>query len=211
MMDDINNKDTDNTEELKNKRGGPNTPEGKAISSLNARKHGLTGRQIVMPGEDPDEYEALQWALADEHQPLGATETILVHDLGDFHWLTGRAIRLQANAFLNPEGIDGKYLALMIRYQNSNHHAFHKTLKALQAAQKARLNLETKTAQPPVEDEEEFVPQPLEPLVFRCSDPNFVYPPAYAKFLAEVDAKEAAEDAKQAELDAKKLQPKKVA
>jgi len=210
MMDDINYTDIDKTEE-KNKRGGPTTPEGKAISSMNARKHGLAGKQIVMPDEDPEEYEALQAALVDEYKPACATEIILVSDLGKFHWFKERALRLQDLAFFSGDGIDTQYLGLMIRYQNANHNAFHRTLKALQAAQKARFNLETKVAQPPVEEEEEFVPQPLEPLVFRCTDPNFPYPPAYAKFLAEVDAKQAAEDAKQAELDARKLQPQKVA
>src|SRR3712207_8831160 len=37
---------------------GPKTDGGKAKSSLNATKHSLTSKQIVIPGEDPDAYDA---------------------------------------------------------------------------------------------------------------------------------------------------------
>ena len=183
-------------EEEKNPNGGPNTIAGKAISSMNARKHGLTGKQIVMPGEDPEEFDALHTALEDEYKPPCLTESILVHDMAKFHWLKDRAIRLQQLAFLTGESMDERRLALMIRYQNANQNAFQKTLKTLQAIQKERRIQEEK--------ESEFDSQPVEPVVFRCSDPSFVYPPEYAKFLAKVDA-----DKAQREKD--RAQPKKIA
>ena len=36
---------------------GPRTEAGKAVSSCNAWKHGLTAARALMPGEDPAEYE----------------------------------------------------------------------------------------------------------------------------------------------------------
>ena len=39
---------------------GPKTREGKQASSRNATRHGLTGTQIVIPGEDAAAYEELR-------------------------------------------------------------------------------------------------------------------------------------------------------
>ena len=41
------------------KSTGPRSVEGKAASRFNALKHGLDAQSIVLPGEDPEEYEAL--------------------------------------------------------------------------------------------------------------------------------------------------------
>ena len=127
-----------------NPNGGPNTIEGRAKSSMNSTKHGLTGKQVVMPGEDPEEFEALESALMEEHQPANITESMLVHDLAKFHWLKERAIRLQQQSFLTDLAMDEKHLALMIRYQTANQNAFHRTLKALQAVKKERLGPQKK-------------------------------------------------------------------
>ena len=54
----------------------------------------------------------------------------------------GVAIRLQEQAFLNPESIDTKFLELMMRYQNTNHRSFTNTLKVILTAQKERVRQE---------------------------------------------------------------------
>ena len=125
-----------------NKNGGPRSFAGKAISSKNAQKHGLTGKQIVMPGEDPAAFEALVSDFEKDYQPQTAVEAILVHDLAKYHWLKQRAIRLSQQAFLTDLALDPKHLELMIRYQGANDRAFRATLRALDDAQKARLKRE---------------------------------------------------------------------
>ena len=41
------------------KAGGPQTPEGKAASAMNALKHGLSGNTVAVPGENPAIYEQI--------------------------------------------------------------------------------------------------------------------------------------------------------
>jgi hypothetical protein len=65
---------------------GPNTPEGKKISSQNALTHGLTARAVVLPSEDPDVYHEHLQAFLAEYNPQGPTEQHLLQDLADTAW-----------------------------------------------------------------------------------------------------------------------------
>ena len=117
---------------------GPNTPEGKARSSQNAFKNGLASGRLIIPGEDPAEFNALLSALMDEHQPASPTESILVEALAKHHWLESRAQRLQTQAleaFLPELPPD---FALLLRYETTHHRAFHKSLATLLKLQKDR-------------------------------------------------------------------------
>ena len=71
------------------KSTGPKTKEGKAKSRMNALKHGLTGKQVVIPGEDPEEFELLLSQLMQEHDPQSVLETSLVE------WIAGAIWRLK--------------------------------------------------------------------------------------------------------------------
>jgi hypothetical protein len=57
---------------------GPRTEEGKRASSQNAASHGLSGKQIVMPGESAEAYEVLRSGLIDCYNPNDEAELILV-------------------------------------------------------------------------------------------------------------------------------------
>jgi hypothetical protein len=46
-------------------RPRPKTAEGKAHSSMNALRHGLTARTVLLPGEDKDAYDAFSKEIAD--------------------------------------------------------------------------------------------------------------------------------------------------
>ncbi len=52
---------------------GPNTDPGKEASSLNATKHGLD-TNILMPWEDPDQYDMFYVTMIEELQPVGMLE-----------------------------------------------------------------------------------------------------------------------------------------
>ena len=51
------------------KSTGPKTPEGKAASSKNALKHGLTATEILLPNEDRDAYDARLQTWLDHDKP----------------------------------------------------------------------------------------------------------------------------------------------
>jgi hypothetical protein len=70
---------------------GPRTEPGKALSRMNACKHGLTARDIVIRDEDPQEFESLRTALREEWQPRAGMESVLVDRLAGQIWRLRRA------------------------------------------------------------------------------------------------------------------------
>ncbi len=137
--------DHDKKEEQYNKNGGPRTQAGREISSRNSLKHGLSVGKLIVPGEDPAEFEALHAGFIEDFGPENTLEAVLVHDLAKYHWLKERAIRQQQLAFFTEQAIDPKHLALMIRYQTANQRAFDSTLKSLQALQKQQIEAKRKS------------------------------------------------------------------
>jgi hypothetical protein len=72
---------------------GPTSPDGKAKSSLNAVKTGLTGRTVLLPGDDAAAYEAHVARLFSTYAPVGDDERNLVQSLADTEW---RLLRIPA-------------------------------------------------------------------------------------------------------------------
>src|SRR5215472_11022691 len=65
---------------------GPTSPEGKARSSQNALKHGLTAAKPVIPPDKQEEYNALQTSLRHECDPQGALEELAFDQLVFAAW-----------------------------------------------------------------------------------------------------------------------------
>jgi hypothetical protein len=82
---------------------GPRTEAGKRRSSLNAIRHGLTAQTVVLPSEDPAQYEALRRQMLDEYQPATSTETQLVQELVDTAWRINRIPLLEASLLTRAE------------------------------------------------------------------------------------------------------------
>jgi hypothetical protein len=78
---------------------GPTSEEGKAKSSLNALKTGLTGRTVLLPSEDAALYEAHLAQFRDRYQPVGEQELALVQSLADTHWRLARIPALEMGIF----------------------------------------------------------------------------------------------------------------
>ncbi len=81
------------------KSRGPKTPEGRAVSSRNAIKHGLLSKQVLLPGENAHELEELGRQLKEDLKPIGALETRLVEDIAADFWRLWRIRRMEAGIF----------------------------------------------------------------------------------------------------------------
>ena len=132
---------------------GPKTDLGKAASSRNAIRHGLTGKQVVINGEDPAAYEALRQDLIASYQPANAAESTLVDEIAQCFWRLQRARALEAEQFnlccggadpiigFNSGNADFDRLR---RYMTSIERAYHRAIEQLQKLQRLRF-----AAQPP--------------------------------------------------------------
>ena len=75
---------------------GPRTLDGRARSRMNAVKHGLTAKYIVIGDEDPDEFEALRVDLESDFQPSTRLEYELVDRLAGLLWRLRRVPGVEA-------------------------------------------------------------------------------------------------------------------
>jgi hypothetical protein len=105
---------------------GPRSAEGKAVSSMNAVKTGLTGRTVLLPSDDAEAYRQHLEAYETEFQPIGLRERELVQSLADIQW------RLQR--------IPGLEMAIYARGREEFAEQFEELEPAARAA---RLDLET--------------------------------------------------------------------
>ena len=78
------------------KSTGPRTDEGKASSSQNALKHGLSADRVVIWDEDPAAFEALRTALFDHYQPIGPVAEYLVEQVAGCIWRLRRVPEIEA-------------------------------------------------------------------------------------------------------------------
>ena len=114
---------------------GPTNKTGKAASSMNNFKYGLTGHSFtVLEFENQDEYDHVLSGLRFEHQPSTMTESILVEKMAQSYWLRKRALYLQDQCATDEDLTlqeQERQLALLIRYQTTHDRAFHRSLTDL--------------------------------------------------------------------------------
>ena len=134
---------------------GPTTPEGRAISSQNARRHGVLSESVTAAAEDNQSYRALLDALWGEIQPQGERECLLTERLANLFWRERRLIESE-RSFLeqehaiasDPLGGGGGFLSLgqqllIGRYQTMLTNQIASTSHQLQELQLSRQNAET--------------------------------------------------------------------
>jgi hypothetical protein len=77
------------------KKGGPKTKEGKAAVRLNAIKHGLLCRDLLLPDERRRTLYAFRESFIAYLQPEGPVESMLVEIMVSCSWRIARAIRME--------------------------------------------------------------------------------------------------------------------
>lgn len=126
---------------------GPRTEEGKAVSRFNARKHGILSKGTIIPGEDPEEFQAFSDALKADLSPQGATEELLAEQVIVSAWRMRWLYMVDAGmfqAFLSGEAVGGIIETLgsfgpkMARYASSIERSFYRALAALRTIQGQR-------------------------------------------------------------------------
>jgi hypothetical protein len=78
---------------------GPKTPEGKAAVRLNAFRHGLLARDVMLPEEDLNAFEDLRNRVRAELSPVGPIEELLADRVVNIMWRLGRSARAETALF----------------------------------------------------------------------------------------------------------------
>lgn len=130
--------DAQNTANLANAQlsTGPRTIEGKATSSRNALKHGLTAKTVLLPGEDAAAYEALASGIFHDFNPANTLEAALTRELIDLQWRLQRVSSIEAR-ILSAVVPDMKAFNNMSLHAARIKRQFSATLKELQSLQRA--------------------------------------------------------------------------
>lgn len=174
-----------NQDKDKKHGGGPKTPEGKARSARNSLRHGLTGKTVVLPTEDPAQFQELIDNYVDDFRPETSVETDLVHELAICRWRLQRLWDIESWAFeitmarKRPDvakefetctngmrtalaflsmAEDSKGLSLLIRYETRLARRFDQVLKEIKALQDQR---KKEPEPPPAKSCETNSPKPV--------------------------------------------------
>ena len=81
------------------KSTGPRSAEGKSASRFNALKHGIDAASIVIPGEDPADYEALVAAYHRDFRPESPSEAFHVDTMLRADWHKRRLQNVEADLY----------------------------------------------------------------------------------------------------------------
>src|ERR1035437_8024935 len=81
------------------KSTGPRSAEGKSASRFNALKHGIDAASIVIPGEDPADYDSLAAHHHHEFRPQSASESFHVDTMLRADWQKRRLQRVEVDLY----------------------------------------------------------------------------------------------------------------
>lgn len=133
-------------------KGGVKTPKGKEITKLNALKHGLLSREVLLRTENAGDLSVLGEKMHEELAPVGVMEMVLVDRMVANTWRLRRALNIErdlmeADTYGLPAGVEQTiglnfsynhtYTKLM-RYEASLDRGLYRAYHELQRLQATR-------------------------------------------------------------------------
>ena len=122
------------------KSTGPKTPEGKAAVRMNALRHGLRARSVVLPGENSDDFHQLCDDLETEWNPESRTEQFYVEQMAVSQWKLTR-IELAEKSIVTQEAAAKIQIPLLERLWQSQcrlERSYARAQRELERLQKSR-------------------------------------------------------------------------
>lgn len=74
---------------------GPQTPEGKEVSKMNALKHGLLSKQVLLENENESELLEFGRRIREDIRPIGEMELLLTDKIITYAWRLRRVISVE--------------------------------------------------------------------------------------------------------------------
>jgi len=98
------------------KSTGPRTDAGKSASRFNALQHGLDAKSVIIPGEDPAEYDALAAGYRGEFRPATPSETFHIDTMIRADWSKRRLQPMETELYrtLMTENPDATLVAAVL-------------------------------------------------------------------------------------------------
>ena len=127
---------------------GPTTSDGKAVSRLNAMKHGLYCEMTVIDGENEADLVAFGKRLRADLAPVGELELMLADKIVSTSWRLRRLVGAEARLYMKDAaerndgnmfgGYSGDKMLRLNRYETTLDRSLYKALHELQRLQAAR-------------------------------------------------------------------------
>ena len=142
---------------------GPKTQEGKAAVRLNALRHGLRARSILLPGEKPEEYSRLCADLESDWQPRNRTEQLLVEQVAVSQWKLARLEVGERSIFENEMPAE-RQMALLDRFSVQRGRLERSSSRAMRELEHLRKTRSVQEERPaPVQEVPAAAPPPGQP------------------------------------------------
>lgn len=120
------------------KKGGPQTNEGKEISKMNALKHGLLSRKVLIDGEDEEELLLLNKRISSEIKPETEIERLLTDRIVASIWRLKRALGMENGEVISIAGGLMYDSDKFFRYETMLEKSLYKALHELERVQAKR-------------------------------------------------------------------------